>query len=535
MKLGSVLLAVAVAAAQNPPKGGSIEGTVVDSTTRAPVAKAKVSFVPERGRSRLAVTDETGKFHVANVEPGSYSVEYVEAPGFRYESRQRFPVAESLDLTGIVIGLLPLGAISGKVLNEDGDPVEGAQVAIMEYRYSNGVRTLGTADGAVTDDRGLYRVFHLRPGRYFVNAWLPPGQIHNGVLQSDWMPPGTHRATPESGYMPVFYPSASDMAQASAVQLAPGGDLSGIDFRLRPVPVFHIRGKLTGAVTADKETSVLAGPCPAPDGAAEYGAKVEADGRFDIAGVSAGVYCLALAQAGFNRTLYIDERVTVTDKNIDGFTARGLSTFSVSGALRIEGPPVELEDVGIMFLPIASPGSNPIVARVDALKFTLEGGIPGKYQIRVNRLPASVYVKSIRYGERDVSDGVVTLTPAGDALTIVLGSDPGRLSISVQLEGGAGADNTAVTVESADGRAGVAGLHVVLTDRAGRARVEGLPPGDYTVYAWDVQDIRTVESADFRREFSSRAANTTVGAGATATVQLKAIPAADIRKVGSRY
>lgn len=376
MCLRHLLLPLAVAAAllaqdQAQPKPGSLEGTVLNSATRAPVPRAVVSMAsgqawPDRQLgnhqfSRVGVTDESGKFRIGNVEPGPYHVEYVQAPGYLYDSPRTAPISVAADqsVTGIVLELLPLGTIAGKVVDSDGEPLQDAQIAIMEYRYSSGSRSLHTVDGATTDDRGQYRVFHLKPGRYFVNAWLPPGQVHQGVLQADWLPANTRRATPELGYVPVFYPNGLDTSQASTIALAPGGDTGGIDFRLRSVPVFHIRGKLVGYDPAGPPATVLVAPCPTPDGAAEYGAKVQPDGRFDVSGVASGAYCLNLTQGGDARTLYATGSVSVTDSNLEGVALRGMLAFPVPGVVRIEGPSADSDDVAIFAEPVSSPAPIP--------------------------------------------------------------------------------------------------------------------------------------------------------------------------------
>jgi hypothetical protein len=538
----SLLAAAALFAQDQPPsKPGSLEGVVLNTATRAPVPKATVSFAsgaswPERNLgarqfSRVATTDENGKFRVGALDPGAYHVEYVQAPGYMYENSRSAPItlAEDQRLTGIVLELMPLGAISGQVLDSDGEPLPFAQIAVMQYRYSNGVKSLHTVDGATTDDRGRYRVFRLPPGHYFVNAWLPPGQVRHGTLQSDWLPANTHRATPELGYVPVFFPNGADASQATAVSLAPGGDTGGIDFRLRGVPVYHIRGKLSGYDPAGPPASVLVAPCPAPDGAAEYGAKIQPDGRFDVSGVAAGAYCLTLTQSGDTRTLYAAETaVTLTNRSLDAVALRGMPAFAVPGVVRVEGPPTDTDDVIIFAEPVAS-AITPNTALVENARFSLEASVPGKYRIRANRLPPNMYLKSVNYGERDLPDQAAALRPGGAVLTVILGGDAGQVNGAVHSDGGEVSGNVVISVER-DGESQWSPV-----DFGSHFLVPNLAPGDYKIYAWDDPDPSLTNLAEFRQEFSSRAVSVTVNAGAAATVELKLIPADEIRKVKQRY
>lgn len=530
-----------VAQGQPQPKPGALEGVVLNTATRAPVPKATVSFAsgiswPDRTLgtrqfSRVATTDENGKFRIDAVDPGPYHLEYVQAPGYMSETSRNAPitVAEEQRVTGLVLELMPLGAISGQVLDRDGDPLPFAQIAIMQYRYSNGVKSLHTVDGATTDDRGRYRVFRLPPGHYFVNAWLPPGQVRHGTLQSDWLPANTRRATPELGYLPVFFPNGADASQGTAVSLAPGGDTGGIDFRLRGVPVYHIRGKLSGYDPSGPPASALVAPCPAPDGAAEYGARIQSDGRFDVSGVAAGAYCLTLTQGGDARTLYAPETaVTVTNRNLDGVALRGMPAFPVPGAVRVEGPPTDTGDVMIFAEPLSS-GIAPNTALVENAKFSLDASVPGKYRIRANRLPPNMYLKSVSYGEQDLPDHTAALRPGGALLTVVLGADAGVVNGTVQSDRGEVSGNVVISVER-DGDSQWAPV-----DFGAHFLVPNLAPGDYKIYAWDDPDPSLTTIAEFRQEFSSYAASITVNAGAAATVQVKLIPADEIRKAKARF
>lgn len=538
--VGGWLLALVCLQAQTKP--GTVEGMVVNSVTRAPIPRATVSVANGQTYSRVGVTDESGNFQIANVEPGSYRVEYVHAPSYLYEPPRApaITVAADQHVKGLVLEMTPLGVIAGKVTDNDGEPLQGAQVAIMGYRYrADGSKSLGTFDGAVTDDRGQYRVFHLKPGRYYVNAWLPPGQVHDGMFQSDWLPANAHRTTPQLGYMPVFYPNGADVSQASAVPLAAGAEATGINFQLRAVPVYHIRGRVSGFSKADPRTSVLASPCPAPEGAAEYGAKVQAEGGFDLSGVGAGVYCLTLTQGDSTRTLYANDTVTLTDRSLDSVTVQGMPAFSVPGTVRVDGAPIDLSENVVNANPVSRASGSRNSALIEDGKFTLLGTVPGVYHVspNANRLLPNLYLKSMVYGNRDVSDGVVDLQPGGGVLTLVFGDNAGQLAGTVQDENGEPAAGVEVSVMPADVRlAGRGDLsRWARTDASGHFQEGSLAPGDYQIWAWGDSDVPMALSAEFRKEFAGRAASVTLAAGTKATVQVKLIPAEEIRKVKGRY
>jgi hypothetical protein len=67
-----------------------------------------------------------------------------------------------------------VGIISGRVLDEDGEPLPWAQVSALREVYFRGKRKLSLEALVPTNDLGEYRLFGLKPGRYFVGAWEDP-------------------------------------------------------------------------------------------------------------------------------------------------------------------------------------------------------------------------------------------------------------------------------------------------------------------------------------------------------------------------
>jgi hypothetical protein len=87
------------------------------------------------------------------------------------------------------------GAITGRVLDENG--VATAGIPVLAYRARLPLRSAGSA---TTDDRGVFRIHGLDPGRYWVRSgahtfddgsgWLPSDRRDEKVRDAD-----THRVT----------------------------------------------------------------------------------------------------------------------------------------------------------------------------------------------------------------------------------------------------------------------------------------------------------------------------------------------------
>jgi hypothetical protein len=68
------------------------------------------------------------------------------------------------------IELMPESVITGKVLDDAGDPAAGAQVRAVLSVVQNGRRTTVNSNSANTDSTGTYRLGGLTAGRYFFCA-----------------------------------------------------------------------------------------------------------------------------------------------------------------------------------------------------------------------------------------------------------------------------------------------------------------------------------------------------------------------------
>jgi hypothetical protein len=104
-------------------------------------------------------------------------------------------------------------------LDEDGEPVQGAQVTALRSTFGNGQRELAHAGEARTNDLGEYRIYGLAPGQYIVEALKQPRLF--AVLK------------PEQGYVPIYYPWVSDAARAAPIAVPAGDELSFADITLQ--------------------------------------------------------------------------------------------------------------------------------------------------------------------------------------------------------------------------------------------------------------------------------------------------------------
>src|SRR5579883_2440730 len=176
----SVVLFVSTAPA------GVIHGRVVDAKSGEPVKKAIVVIRHAQEAGLGAITDTSGEFQFKDLEPGAYTVT-AEHSGFVIdpESRRSVINVSSEEKTEITVKLFRTAAISGRVVDEDGDPVTDASVQIVPAKDNNHLAASG-----YTNDRGEYRAWNITPGKYRIAVSLTPpehgrrSEEHTSELQS---------------------------------------------------------------------------------------------------------------------------------------------------------------------------------------------------------------------------------------------------------------------------------------------------------------------------------------------------------------
>ena len=125
--------------------------------------------------------------------------------------------------------------------------------------------------------------------------------------------------------------------------------------------------------------------------------------------------------------------MVVTDADVNRVVLARGAELELSGTVTLEGAPPDNLDLWIALLgPHATEEYGTGIARADG-KFTIAHIPRDVYQIELRNVPRGKYVKSIRFGDREIKNGDIDLTErASAALNIVLGADGGEVAGSVE-------------------------------------------------------------------------------------------------------
>jgi len=539
MKFSAILSALTLLAAtmraQAPAvKPGSVEGVVINSATGEPVKKATVTLqgavrpgLSEPTRS-TSTTDAGGHFHFDNVESGLYSIN-ADRDGFmtlrsRMATIDTITVAEEQHVQDVALKLTPLGVVSGHVLDEDGDPIPRAQIAVLRYSYSGREKQLTGVRSAQSNDLGEFEVLNLAPGRYYFRTMPPP--LRNIPPRTRW----THR---EETYPLVFYPNASEAAQATATTVAPGAQITNIDFRLRKVPAYHIRGRVSDTTTRQpQEEGEVTVSIPGNLGTIVSESRLQPDGTFDLRGVVNGSYEVTSNRYTAGKVPSLSQQeVRVSDADVNGLVLAPKPFVDVSGTVTVEGQQPDKLDLQIMLGARLAAGPSRGTPGPDG-RFMITGVSPHVGSVQFENIPPGKYVKSIRFGDREIKNAEIDLSGGSSgALNIILGADCGQVDGNVQTASGQPAAVTPITLapaEEFEGRWDL--LKQTVTDESGNFRIKDVAPGEYKVFAWEGDPDDRTQSAEFRKPFESRSASVTIGPKDKASVQLSVITADDVEK-----
>jgi protocatechuate 3,4-dioxygenase beta subunit len=503
---------------------------VVNAITEEPVRKATVVLrAMDRGAAAYSsVTDASGHFAIASINPGKYHVS-AERVGF---ARQEFGAkrpnqagaavvfspAESRK--GLDIRLTPQGVITGRVLDEDGDPVQHVMVGLLRRVFSDGRRQLMPASqSASTNDLGEYRIFGLAPGRYYLSAVYRRG----GYIETGDSGEG------REAYPPTFFPGATAAEGAAPLDVAPGATLQGVDIRLQKIPAVRVAGRVVTPDNQPARAIVMLRP-HSDAGSAYMGQEIsrafDRQGRFQFSAVTPGSYFLTAQMNGEDERLWARMPVEVGASNIDGLVLTLVPGAELSGVVKFEGSPESSPSGLRVFLDPESRirGSASPVRAGGA--FTLPNVMPDRYHVNVAGLPDTSYVKSIYFGSADVSSSGLDLThglSAGE-LIITISGTAAHVEGAVQSTQGQPAPAARVVLLP-EKPSDLSRPKTAVTDQDGRFSIGGLSPGEYRAYAFEEIDDRAWEDPEFMKPFENNAEKISVKDNDRQTTELKLIAA----------
>jgi Carboxypeptidase regulatory-like domain len=396
----------------------------------------------------------------------------------------------------LIFKLMPTGIISGRVRDENGEPMPLAVVSAVQTHYSDGKRALVPAMVVVTNDLGEFRLFNLTSGNYLL--CVSPGMAIGSVRMAS------------RNLVTVYYPGTTDPSQATPAEVQAGVEIHGIDMGMQSSKTFHVRGQIVG-VSGDKKEFGAAVILHKADNevSPERSNEVGKDGKFDIEGVMPGSYrVIAILPTEGGSPIFIHKTIEVTGADVDGVTLASEGTIVIEGHLKwddeTESTKVQLQ---VRLIPVEEFFSMPGHSEINKDgSLEIKDVMPDLYSLDITEPAPDAYLKGARYGSADAM-GTFRVSGAGGSLELLIGARGARVGGVVMNSDPVVVLGAWVALVPEEAKQKQKRLYqAVRTDANGKYEFRGVAPGSYTLFSWDQVAGHEWEDPEFMKAFEGKGA-----------------------------
>lgn len=402
--------------------------------------------------------------------------------------------------------------VSGTLIDEFGEPAEGARVTLVALG-STGISHM--SGSAVADDFGRFRLYHVPPARYLLVAT----DANSSPPLAGVYIPGLGDAAARR--LPVYYPGTSNPTEAVPITAERGREMSGLDMTFRMARGVRVFGTVTPVPGTTQRPVALKAFVPWTVVAlGNRSSVVRADGSFELTNVPPGEYAVqALASApGTDVSLadirFASQRIIVGSEDVGPIVLTPSATSSISGRMTLEGSRegITANQFQLAVLPV-EPADAPEPYQLGS-GVTLRGGaaiqggiepesdwtfrvigLSGPTRFGLARAPQGWWLKEVRIGGRNAAYEPAPFGSPDDTrndVEIVLSSRGATIGGRA-----ADADNSPVALYTVvvfpperDRWFSGSSLVQTTTSRSdGTFSLPSLPPGDYLVAAVEFSEL----------------------------------------------
>jgi Carboxypeptidase regulatory-like domain len=488
----------------------TLRGEVVNSVTGQPIPGALV----QAGGGHAVLTDHDGQFEMNDSGGRDAMTAFATKPGY-FESFRSGSKAPGEENHPVTLKLDPEAIVSGAVIDQNGQPLQGMHVQLKMLRVRDGLRRWQGMNSTITNVEGEFRFAELQPGSY--------------SLSTEFQVDGLPDAASSVAFAPVVYPPPSGNEEA-AFTLA-WGDHFEANLTPPAQKLYAVTGHVEGApaqpVQFEAESS--------------SGAKISPSVRFNRASgdfrllLPSGSYLLKLHSYATRDSLFGDRPIVISEaplRNIS-ISLAPLATIPIEAEYQNvssttsqdpQAPQTSFFDLwleqvdptGSTNQPHAPP--SPVRSQGDQL-MSIPNVAPGRYRL-VARPPRPWYLASATCGGLDLTRETIDITGSAAGCTIhaVLRNDSASLRWFIDTKNQTNERQSFLVYAVPLGILSESGIDM-RTD-FGEGTFESLPPGRYLVIAFDHQEEMPYREPDELQHYLSLGQEVTLGPGGKSDVQL---------------
>lgn len=447
---------------------------------------------PNQTTVARATTDYEGHYRMIGVPAGHYTVSVFTptmigpSDGFYGRSGKFVTIAEGEIVEKIDFSLVRGGVITGRVTDTDGSPVIAERVQLNPLDSKDRRLSFSNFNPYMyeTDDRGIYRIYGIPPGRYTVSVGQAAGE---GSVRIGMGGRGYYART--------FYPNVADQSMATVVEVSEGSEATNIDITLgRKSKSFVAAGRVV-----DENGQPIAGIRVAygallqNNQMGDYGPGTmsDAQGRFRLEGLLPGRYMAFVFNDGKSDSYSNPAPFQIAEGDISGLELKMHRGSSISGVVVIEGVTgkdalTKLQRLSINAFPQRR-DSGPLYASRAVISpdgsFRINGLAPETVGISISGYPPPKGLRLLRVERDGIEQSGGIELKAGEDVTgvrVVIEYGTGSIRGQIKVEGGSLPEGSRLFIWTR--RAGSRtpnNMQPAQVDARGSFLVEGLATGDY--------------------------------------------------------
>jgi hypothetical protein len=512
----------------------SVAGIVTKDPGGEPIKKALIELIAENqaaGGNHTALTGADGAFRMVDITPGRYRL-FAERTGYLEVDKHRprsdgrlLTLTAGQELKDVLIRLQAAAIIAGRVTDEDGDPLAEAQVAVLRQSFALGRRHWEQVGGERTNDLGEYRLANLPAGSYYISVTPPPNfkSLIEAANTPSSEPRNAASGSPEklvpTSYVTTYYPGTRERTQAAPIDLHAGDDFPA-NFSLTPSPSVVIRGSITnlapgalaGVMLQSKDSNLM-----------QSAVEVKKNGSFEIRDVSPGACTLIATVTDATGTKQARQQVQVGSANVEGLRLAPQVGGSVHGYLRLESKTtigrftagkvllsllLADDDGDVSRAMLIGGGFAPMAQMNTDGSFEWKDVPPGHYYVQFSgdeSVSPDWFLKSSVVAGRDVTDSGFTVNGGVVVLDLVASADGAVVDgLAANTKSEPVANAVVVAVPESRLRSRTDRFFKTVSDQSGHFTLHGVPPGAYTLIAWESIDGEAYYDPEFLNKYEGK-------------------------------
>jgi hypothetical protein len=297
-----------------------------------------------------ARTDEEGHYRFANVPPNRYwlnvkSRAYVSLDEWnRFGAGRSISVADGATVTDADVDLIIGGAVSGRIIDVEGNAVAGAGVRLsVTDSVPSSPPFWPHPDESKTNNNGEYRIYGIPPGHYLIRVGVDIPHLTGAIRERYDLFTAQGRVGTSHYFEQMFYPGTPDEARAHSIEIFGEAEVKGINFTVgKPLQSFVARGHVIDAETGKPLRGKRHLQVSHRFGDGGYVGtiaddQVNEDGSFEITGLLSERFFASAVLDGDTDLYGGKVEFEIKDADVDGLEIKTYHGLTMSGVVVIEG------------------------------------------------------------------------------------------------------------------------------------------------------------------------------------------------------